>query len=493
MVTITNQRKFKLMAVATAIAVAVFALDMSLPLGVAGGILYVTLVLAGAWFPRRIHIYGLAVIGSLLTLIGFAMSPAGAETWMVLTNRGMSLLAIWITAILLASRMSERRLADEAIKIERDRLSDAIESFTGGFALFDKHDRLVICNENYLKAMDDVADILKPGLQFEELLKVRAERGQRRDGLTRDQAWFDERVGRHRDPQGPLERTFDDGTTFQLHEFKTREGGVAIIRTDVTELNKSEQNLIAAKIEAEAANRSKSEFLANMSHELRTPLNAILGFSDALRSGVFGNLGNAKQQDYVENIHESGSHLLDLITDILDVSLIEAGRLELQEEPVRVSEIAEASIRLVQQRAEHENVRLVNTLGGDHRAIYMDARRVKQILVNLLSNAVKFTPENGEVTLGADIRKDDGCFVLSVTDTGIGMDAAGLATAMEKFGQNETGLPPEQKGAGLGLPLSKILIEAHGGEIEIDSQPGQGTTVRVCFPEDRLLDAGGLP
>jgi two-component system cell cycle sensor histidine kinase PleC len=488
MASIAKLRKFKLIAVTATIAVVIFALDLALPLGVAEGILYVTLVSTGVLFPRRIHIYGLAMTGTVLTAVGFFLSPPGGVMWMVLTNRGLSIAAIWMTAILLAIRLNERRSAEEEIKTERDRLVDAVESFTGGFIYYDADDRMVICNENYLKAMDDVADILKPGLTFEAFLRVRAERGQRRDGLTRDAAWIAERLYQHRNPSGPIERSFADGTTFQLHEFKTREGGTVIIRTDVTALNKSEQRLMAAKIEAETANRSKSEFLANMSHELRTPLNAILGFSDALKTGVFGKLADPRQLGYVENIHESGSHLLDLITDILDVSLIDAGRLELQEAPTSVAELADASIRLVQQRAAHEKVRLVNTLSGDRRQIFMDARRVKQILVNLLSNAIKFTPENGEVTLAADIR-NDGCFVLSVADTGVGMDAAGLATAIEKFGQNENQLSPLREGAGLGLPLSKSLIEAHGGDIEIESQPGQGTIVRICFPEERLIDA----
>lgn len=490
MATISNRRKINLIAVTAAIGIVVFALDMSLPLGVAGGILYVVLVLAGAWFPRRIHIYGLAMTGTVLTALGYFLSPPGGELWVVLTNRGLSLVAIWLTAILLAARLNERRSAEEKIKTERDRLAEAIESFTGGFVYYDADDRMVICNENYRKAMDDVADILKPGLSFEDFLRVRAERGQRSDGLMRTEAWIQERLRQHRNPGGLIERSFADGTTFQLHEFKTREGGTVIIRTDVTALRKFEQNLNSAKIEAETANRSKSVFLANMSHELRTPLNAILGFSDALRTGVFGELADPRQQGYVENIYESGSHLLDLITDILDVSLIEAGRLELQEAPAPVSEVAGAAIRLVRQRAEHENVRLVNTLSGDRRALYMDARRVKQILVNLLSNAIKFTPKNGEVSLGADIH-EDGCFVLWVADTGVGMDAAGLATAMEMFGQNENQLSPLRDGAGLGLPLSKRLIEAHGGAIEIESQPGQGTTVRVCFPEERLMDTEG--
>jgi signal transduction histidine kinase len=255
---------------------------------------------------------------------------------------------------------------------------------------------------------------------------------------------------------------------------------------DMTERVESEKELVQAKLDAEISNLVKSEFLANMSHELRTPLNAILGFSDALKASVFGELANDKQKEYVENIHESGGHLLDLITDILDVSAIEAGNLDLHEERVLLSDIAESSIRLVQPNADQGNIRLVNMMRGNDHSVYVDERRVKQILVNLLSNAIKFTPDDGEVTLGAHCRQD-GCLALSVTDTGIGMDASGLAKAMEKFGQIENDLTPIQKGTGLGLPLSKNLIEAHGGEIEIESAPGRGTTVTICIPKDRVI------
>jgi PAS domain S-box-containing protein len=255
---------------------------------------------------------------------------------------------------------------------------------------------------------------------------------------------------------------------------------------DMTERVESEKELVQAKLDAEISNLVKSEFLANMSHELRTPLNAILGFSDALKASVFGELANDKQKEYVENIHESGGHLLDLITDILDVSAIKAGNLDLHEERVLLSDIAESSIRLVQPNADQGNIRLVNMMRGKDHSVYVDERRVKQILVNLLSNAIKFTPDDGEVTLGAHCRQD-GCLALSVTDTGIGMDASGLAKAMEKFGQIENDLTPIQKGTGLGLPLSKNLIEAHGGEIEIESAPGRGTTVTICIPKDRVI------
>jgi len=268
----------------------------------------------------------------------------------------------------------------------------------------------------------------------------------------------------------------------------TAEGKTTYFGTvrDMTERVETEKELVRAKLDAETSNLVKSEFLANMSHELRTPLNAILGFSDALKASVFGELANDKQKEYVENIHESGGHLLDLITDILDVSVIEAGNLDLHEERVLLSDIAESSIRLVQPNADQGNIRLVNMMRGKDHSVYVDERRVKQILVNLLSNAIKFTPDDGEVTLGAHCRQD-GCLALSVTDTGIGMDASGLAKAMEKFGQIENDLTPIQKGTGLGLPLSKNLIEAHGGEIEIESAPGRGTTVTICIPKDRVI------
>jgi PAS domain S-box-containing protein len=283
-----------------------------------------------------------------------------------------------------------------------------------------------------------------------------------------------------------------DGTIFPVDlniNETTVEGKTTFFGTarDMTERAKTEEDLIQAKLDAEASNRVKSEFLANMSHELRTPLNAIIGFSDVMKSESFGTLENQKYKEYINDINKSGTHLLELINDILDVSVIEAGKLELNESEVFLEEAVESCLHLIKSRAEIGNVNLVNSVNGDIPVIHADPLRIKQILVNLLSNAVKFTPDGGTVTISTEIADDNSALIV-VSDTGIGMDGADIAMAMEKFGQTERGdLMQAGEGTGLGLPLTNGFVEAHGGTLKINSKVNKGTTVVVRIPEERVL------
>jgi len=248
------------------------------------------------------------------------------------------------------------------------------------------------------------------------------------------------------------------------------------------------RELHEAKEAAETANHTKSEFLANMSHELRTPLNAIIGFSDAIKAETFGPLQNEKYKDYVNAIQQSGRLLLELISDLLDVSVIEAGKLELNISEVRLNDMVDASLQLVHSRAEIDGVKLINSVGEVAPVILADALRIKQIIVNLLSNAVKFSEAGASVSVRCGYG-DDGAALLRVADTGIGMDAADLAKALEKFGQAERGdLAQSGEGTGLGLPLAKGLVEAHGGSLTIDSQADVGTTVTISIPKEQVVD-----
>ncbi len=242
--------------------------------------------------------------------------------------------------------------------------------------------------------------------------------------------------------------------------------------------------LKTAKDISESANRAKSEFLANMSHELRTPLNAIIGFSETLKQGIFGPLSNEKQQDYMNDIHGSGQHLLDVINDILDVSAIEADKLELDESDVDINGVVEASLLLIKSRAEQGRVELINTFNNYRPIIRADERRMKQVLVNLLSNAVKFTNVGGTVTIGAETN-DDGSTTIHIADTGIGMSAEEIAQAMEPFKQIHRKDKNINDGTGLGLPLTQKLVEAHGGKLMIESEPDIGTMVKVEFPKNK--------
>jgi signal transduction histidine kinase len=246
------------------------------------------------------------------------------------------------------------------------------------------------------------------------------------------------------------------------------------------------EELERAKQEVELASRAKSDLMANMSHELRTPLNAIIGFSQVLKEGLFGPMANDKQAEYVNDIHDSGQHLLELINDVLDVAAVEAGKLEIQDENLDVGDVVKATMNMVKGRADEGAILLTSNVGDRLPIFRADKRRLMQIFLNLMSNAIKFTPRDGEVSLVASL-DDGGAHVFTVADTGIGMDEEGMIKAMSEFGQVDSGLDRKQEGTGLGLPLTQRLVELHGGTFAIESEKGKGTTVTVRFPPERTV------
>jgi PAS domain S-box-containing protein len=264
------------------------------------------------------------------------------------------------------------------------------------------------------------------------------------------------------------------------------EPATQLIARDVTARKAAETAMREAKEAAETANRSKSEFLANVSHELRTPLNAIIGFSEVMEHEMFGKLGNEHYRDYARDIRLSGTHLLEVINDILDLAKVEAGKVELQEQSIDLVRIVESTVRLVRERAGERNIDLSVRLPESLPRLWADERKVKQILINLLSNAIKFTPEGGSVTVSAERDASDAVH-LSVSDTGIGIAKESLETVLEPFGQVDSALSRKHAGTGLGLPLTKSLVELHGGRLDLDSELGKGTTVVVRFPHERLV------
>jgi PAS domain S-box-containing protein len=280
-----------------------------------------------------------------------------------------------------------------------------------------------------------------------------------------------------------------DGTVFEVdvvsRRFHFRGRPAALVAAiDVTAQRRAEEALRLAKEEAEAASRTKSQFLANMSHELRTPLNAVIGFSEIIMNAVMGPV-DGRYREYARDIHKSGQHLLGLIGDVLDLSKVEAGRLELYEGPVDVGRVIGACRRLVVDRANANGVQIEEAIAPDLPLLAADELRLKQIVLNLVSNAVKFTPAGGRVSVAASAA--DGGMTITVADTGIGMRAEDIPVALEPFRQVDDALNRRFQGTGLGLPLAKMLTELHGGALEIASEPNRGTVVRVRLPDSRVL------
>jgi signal transduction histidine kinase len=261
---------------------------------------------------------------------------------------------------------------------------------------------------------------------------------------------------------------------------------IAELETTKAELEETSLHLRAALESAALANQAKSQFLATMSHELRTPLNAVIGFSEIMAAETFGPLGHKRYMGYAEDIRASGAHLLSLINDILDLSRLDGGQTELDEEELDLTTVIGETARMVEGQAEAAHLQLMKKVEPGLPTIRADRRRIRQVLINLLSNAIKFTPAKGHITVSAFRHGAE--IVISVADTGIGIAKDDLSRAVEHFSQIDSALSRKYEGAGLGLPISKKLVEAHGGRLELESERDVGTTVSVFLPVDRTVE-----
>ncbi len=258
------------------------------------------------------------------------------------------------------------------------------------------------------------------------------------------------------------------------------------LASEVVDRKMTEHVQSAALHEAELANKAKSAFLANMSHELRTPLNSIIGFSEMMDQAIFGQIDNEKYQGYIKDIHFSGSHLLTLINDVLDISKIEANSMLLDESEVDVAEMIHSCTTMVHALIEGKDQNFTLQMPDDCPDLICDELRIKQVIINLLSNAIKFTPLKGDIGMHVTI-EDDCAMTFKISDTGIGIAEESLEKVFEPFSQVEDIETRTIQGTGLGLALVRSLVELHGGTISIDSTPNKGTEISIYFPAERTL------
>ncbi|MBL8688265.1 MAG: PAS-domain containing protein [Rhodospirillaceae bacterium] len=372
------------------------------------------------------------------------------------------------------------------------RLITALETITQGFALFDAEDRLVMCNRQYLDktAAADIGWAI--GKRFEDLVRANLASGWRghlpgSDTEVGSDEWIAWRLAMHRDPPPrPYIYKGSDDRWLMISEKRTAEGGTVAIRVDVTDLKKAEEDLRVARDQAEAAGRAKNEFLASMSHELRTPLNAIMGFAEILKGEMFGPIGVPRYRNYADDIHASATYLMELVRDVLDMSRIEAGRMDLTIESIDVTPEIGRCLGMVGGSARSAGLAVRTEIVEPAPVIRADSRAFRQILLNLLSNSVKFTPSGGQVTV--TVALDGSRARIVVADTGVGIPAWALPRLGRPFEQVDNVLQRKKPGSGLGLALSRSLAELMGGTIVIESSEGKGTRVTLSLPLARATE-----
>lgn len=375
-------------------------------------------------------------------------------------------------------KQQEEALREAKSKAERaeSRLASAIDAMTEGFIIYDEYDRLVMANSAYKEMRAEDADIIRPGITFEELLSTAVRRGHFDTEGEDPDTWVQKQLTKRK--SGTKVETmvrFTNGRWMLRRERRTPQGEMIGIRSDVTAFKRQEAALEEARERAEAADRAKSEFVANISHELRTPINGISGFNQLMLTGELSE----KQRERAEIIKASADHLLQLVNDLLDLSRIASNSVELEPALLEVSELSSEVIELMTPLATQNGLTIAAQTGIPAGArIHGDRSRIKQILLNLLGNAIKFT-EQGGVTL--TVEETDGGIAFAVTDTGPGMPEDKLKTIFDRFAQlkhERAGI----QGAGLGLAITRGLVDLMGGEIDVQSELGKGSVFTARLP-----------
>ncbi len=385
--------------------------------------------------------------------------------------------------------VTETKVIERAEREIRDRLRAVIDHLPAGLVLKDGSGRYLLANQQFMelyglqteKVVGGTARDYFPGEQAEVISGQ--DRTVLRTGIPMEAEMEVERLDG--------EKVFCMITRFPVLDSAGQAIGVGGIHMNISEMKEKERQLRIARDDAERANHAKSAFLANMSHELRTPLNAIIGFSEIMEQGLFGPLGNKQYSEYAEDIRRSASHLLSIISDILDLSKIEAGRMELHEEMIDLGKVVQSCQTIVKEAAAHAGLALRTQLPKGLPPLFADKRSVRQILLNLLSNAIKFTPQGGRVMVEARLEAN-GELALAVRDSGIGMSEDDIEIVLQPFGQVESAHTRSHDGTGLGLPITKSLAEMHGGSMTVESTVGKGTDIIVRFPASRVGSAALL-
>ena len=412
------------------------------------------------------------------------------------------------TQTLLHREIAVRRQAEAALREQATFVSNVLDSLTHSAAVVDPEGTIVAVNRtwitfseangagqgdpsvaagtSYFRQCDPAAgDITGADEAYDGIRLVQSGQLPRFEleypcHSPSEQHWFVMAVVPLKDRPGHVLISHNDITALKRAQIALQDKN-ATLAEEIRLRQAYEEALLAERDRSDAANRAKSEFLANMSHELRTPLNAIIGFSEIIKEQVFGPVENQRYREYAENIHGSGNHLLSLINDLLDLSKIEAGKMELDEEAFDLAELAEEAATMVADQLEQSGLVLRRALPAGH-VVWADRRKLKQVLLNLLSNAIKFSSQGAEVELSVGETADGHPF-LTVRDHGIGMAPEDLDRALSLFGQTEVGRAAG--GTGLGLPLARQLVGLHGGELVFDTAPGVGTQATARLPTRR--------